>query len=110
MELCQLIASTKQVDEEVKIHLVTNNNEDYVENARDAFRDMADSLEPLGIMLNFEFDEDIHDRSIELNNGWKILLGRGLDIWQKTSGWYDIAEYSQDRRLCKACEITYLKN
>jgi hypothetical protein len=29
----------KNEDDEVKIHLITNNNEDYVENARDAFRD-----------------------------------------------------------------------
>lgn len=109
MEFCQLVASLKDEDEEVTIHLVTNNNEDYVENARDAFRDIADSLDPLGIFFNFEFDERIHDRSIELNNGWKIVLGRGLDIWQKTSGWYDIAEYYQEKRLCKACEITFIK-
>lgn len=44
-----------------------------------------------------------------LNNGWKIVLGRGLDIWQKTSGWYDIAEYYQEKRLCKACEVTFLR-
>jgi ATP-dependent Lon protease len=110
MEFCRLVATTKGEDAEVKIHLITNNNEDYVENARDAFREMAESLEPLGIFFNFEFDEKIHDRSIELNNGWKIVLGRGLDIWQKTSGWYDIAEYYQEKRLCKACEVTYLKN
>jgi ATP-dependent Lon protease len=110
MEFCQLVASMKSEDEEIKIHLITNNNEDYVENARDAFRDMSDSLEPLGIFFNFEFDDTIHDRSIELNNGWKIILGRGLDIWQKTSGWYDIAEYYQEKRLCKACEVTFLKS
>jgi ATP-dependent Lon protease len=109
MEFCQLVASMKGEDEEVQIHLITNNNEDYVENARDAFREMAESFEPLGIFFNFEFDERIHDRSIELNNGWKIVLGRGLDIWQKTSGWYDIAEYYQEKRLCKACEVTFLK-
>lgn len=109
MEFCQLVASMKSEDEEVQIHLVTNNNEDYVENARDAFREMSESLEPLGIFFNFEFNETIHDRSIELNNGWKILLGRGLDIWQKTSGWYDIAEYYQEKRLCKACEVTFLR-
>lgn len=109
MEFCQLVASMKSEAEEVKIHLVTNNNEDYVENARDAFREMSESLEPLGIFFNFEFDETIHDRSIELNNGWKIILGRGLDIWQKTSGWYDIAEYYQEKRLCKACEVTFLR-
>jgi ATP-dependent Lon protease len=109
MEFCQLVASMKGEDEEVQIHLITNNNEDYVENARDAFREMTESLEPLGIFFNFEFDERIHDRSINLNNGWKIVLGRGLDIWQKTSGWYDIAEYYQEKRLCKACEVTFLK-
>lgn len=110
MEFCKLVDSVKDEDEEVNIHLVTNNNEDYVENARDAFREMAESLKPLGIFLNFEFNESIHDRSIELNNGWKIILGRGLDIWQKTSGWYDIAEYTQEKRLCKACEVSYLKS
>ncbi len=109
MEFCQLVAVTKGEAEEVSKHVVTNNNEDYVENARDAFRDMSESLEPLGIYFNFEFDDTIHDRSIELNNGWKIILGRGLDIWRKTSGWYVIAEYYQEKRLCKACEITYLK-
>ena len=45
-----------------------------------------------------------------LDNGWKIVLGRGLDIFQKTNGWYDIAEYYQEKRLCKACEITICKN
>jgi len=109
MELCKLIAETKKDTDEVKIHLTTNNNEDYLENARDSFREISESLEPLGIFFDFEFNENIHDRSMELNNGWKIILGRGIDIWQKTSGWNDIAEHYQEKRLCKACEITYLK-
>lgn len=109
MEFAQLVAHTKNKEDEVKLHLATANNEDYVENAREAFREMAESLLPLGIIFTFEFDENIHDRSIKLDNGWKLLLGRGLDIWQKTNGWYDIAEYYQERRLCKACEITYIR-
>ncbi len=71
---------------------------------------MIYSLEPLGILFSYEFDENIHDRSIEINNGWKILLGRGLDIWQKTGGWYDINEYVQEQRLCKSCDITIIEN
>ncbi|MFB9862458.1 BREX system Lon protease-like protein BrxL [Rufibacter immobilis] len=109
MEFASLVAKVKEEGQEVKLHLVTNNNEDYLENAREAFKEIIDSLEPLGIFFSFEFDENIHDRSIQLNNGWKILLGRGLDIYQKTNGRCDIAEYYQDKRLCKACEITYLK-
>jgi ATP-dependent Lon protease len=44
-----------------------------------------------------------------MNNGWKIVLGRGLDIWQKTNGWYDISEYVQEKRQCKGTEVTFVK-
>lgn len=108
MEFTALIAKVKEEGQEVKLHLVTNNNEDYLQNAKEAFKEITDSLEPLGIFFSFEFEDTIHDRSIELNNGWKIVLGRGLDIFQKTNGKCDIAEYYQDKRLCKACEITFI--
>jgi ATP-dependent Lon protease len=108
MEFAQLVAKRKKPEDEVKLHLVTNNNEDYIENAKEAFKQMTESFEPLGIFFTYEFDDNIHDRSITLDNGWKIVLGRGLDIFQKTQGWYDIAEYDQERRQCKACEVTYV--
>jgi ATP-dependent Lon protease len=109
MELAKLISEKKDPDTEVKLHLVTSNNEDFIENAKDAFEQMRYSLESMGILFSYEFDDFIHDRSIEMNNGWKVILGRGLDIWQKTGGWYDINEYIQERRACKACEITFVK-
>lgn len=110
MELARLISEKKDPEVEVKLHLVTNNNLDYIDGAKDAFEQMTYSLESIGILFTYEFDENIHDRSIIMNNGWKIVLGRGLDIWQKTGGWYDVNEYIQEKRLCKACEITYVKN
>lgn len=110
MELAKLISEKKDPEVEVKLHLVTNNNLDYIDGAKDAFEQMTYSLESIGILFTYEFDENIHDRSIIMNNGWKIVLGRGLDIWQKTGGWYDVNEYIQEKRLCKACEITYVKN
>jgi ATP-dependent Lon protease len=109
MELAKLISEKKDPEIEVKLHLVTSNNEDYIEGAKDAFEQMTYSLESIGIIFTYEFDENIHDRSINMNNGWKIVLGRGLDIWQKTGGWYDVNEYIQEKRLCKACEVTFLK-
>ncbi|MBQ0769203.1 MAG: BREX system Lon protease-like protein BrxL [Bizionia sp.] len=109
MELTKLISEKKDPDTEVKVHLVTSNNEDFIENAKEAFEQMRYSLESMGIIFSYEFDDFIHDRSIEMNNGWKVILGRGLDIWQKTGGWYDINEYIQERRVCKACEITFLR-
>lgn len=109
MELAKLIATKKSDLEEVKLHLVTFNNEEYLENSKEAFQNITDTLEPLGIYFTYEFREEQHDRSIVLNNGWKIILGRGLDIYQKTDGWFDIAEYYQEKRLCKECEVTYIR-
>jgi len=109
MELLKLISEKKIHDEEVKVHLITTNNEDFVQDSKDAFEQMTMSLESVGILFTYEFDNFIHDRSIDLNNGWKIVLGRGLDIWQKTGGWFDINEYVQEKRLCKACEVTFVK-
>jgi len=109
IELCRLIVELKTNDAEVRIHLVTNNNEDYLANAKESFSELIDSLTPVGIDLTYEFSDIQHDRSIEMDNGWKIILGRGLDIWQKTSGRYDIAEYYQEKRLCKEFEVTVVK-
>lgn len=106
VELCRLIAELKMEDDEVKIHLVTNNTDEFMESAKQSFTEIADSLANLGIFFTYEFSDIQHDRSIEMNNGWKIILGRGLDIWQKTNGRFDIAEFYQEKRLCKECEVT----
>ncbi|HNX01926.1 MAG TPA: hypothetical protein PKK33_11205, partial [Candidatus Cloacimonadota bacterium] len=37
------------------MHLITNNNEEYIENSKEAFKEMADSLESLGIIFTYEF-------------------------------------------------------
>jgi len=109
MEFARLVAEKKDPETEVKLHLITFNDEEHIEDARNAFSEIADTLEPLGIFFTHEFNALIHDRSIDMNNGWKIMLGRGLDIFQKTSGRYDIAEYYQENRFCKDCEVTILK-
>jgi ATP-dependent Lon protease len=64
----------------------------------------------MGIVFSYEFSDTIHDRHIILDNGWKIVMGRGLDIWQKTNGWFDLSEFIQAKRQCKGCEVTYLRN
>lgn len=109
VELCRLITELKPEDEEVRIHLVTFNSDEFLEAAKQGFSELADSLEELGITFTYEFNDVQHDRCIEMNNGWKIILGRGLDIWQKTSGRFDIAEFYQEKRLCKEFEVTVVR-
>ena len=55
------------------------------------------------------FFKIVHDRFILANNGWKIFLVRGLDVFEKTEGRFNDSDMDQTRRKCKACEITYLK-
>ena len=105
-ELCRLIAELKPADQEIKIHLITSNMEEFLETTKQSFAELADSLSDLGIELTYEFNEKQHDRCIEINNGCKIILGRGLDIWQKTNGRFDIAEIYQEKRLCREFEVT----
>ncbi|MCF8307422.1 MAG: BREX system Lon protease-like protein BrxL [Bacteroidales bacterium] len=108
MEFCRLVADVKEKGEMVKLHLVTNNNEEYLENAKESFKQIQESLESMEIYFTYEFDDSIHDRFIETNNGWKIILGRGLDLFQKTDGPFDLAEIYQEKRLCRHTQITYL--
>ena len=110
MEFVRLVSEKKEPLQEIELHLVTANSEDYIEGVKEKFDQITYSLESMGINFTYEFDEFIHDRSIDMNNGWKIILGRGLDIYQKTGGFADITDYIQERRLCKACEITFVKN
>lgn len=110
MEFVRLVSEKKEPLQEIELHLVTANSEDYIEGVKEKFDQITYSLESMGINFTYEFNEFIHDRSIDMNNGWKIVLGRGLDIYQKTGGYADITDYIQERRLCKACEITFVKN
>lgn len=110
VELCRLIAELKVEDDEVSIHLVTNNDPEFVDVAHQNFTELADSLADIGIIFTYELNETLHDRSIEMNNGWKVILGRGLDIWQKTNGRFDIAEFYQEKRLCKEFEVTVVRS
>ncbi|MFA5713533.1 MAG: BREX system Lon protease-like protein BrxL [Bacteroidales bacterium] len=109
VELINLIASYKKADESVKVELITNNDENFVEESRERLAGLIDNLAPIGIEFNFSFDDAIHDRYIMVDDSWKILLGRGLDIWNKTGGFFDIAETNQLYRTCRAFSMTVVK-
>jgi len=108
MEFAKLLASRKPFDEEVRLHLRTYNDDEHLQFSHETFKEMADSLMSQGIVFNYELDPNAHDRSISLNNGWKIILGRGLDIYQRSSGRWDLGEFDQSKRQCKGCEITFV--
>ncbi len=109
VELINLISSHKQADENVKIELITSSDENFIDESRERLTGLQDNLSPIGIDFNFQFDENIHDRYILIDNNWKIILGRGLDIWNKTNGMFDIAETNQLYRTCKGFSLTVME-
>ena len=58
-----------------------------------------------------EFDESrvLHDREVSTDTGWKIVLGRGLDIFQYISNDpFDMANRIQSLRKVKKFGISYI--
>jgi len=46
---------------------------------------------------------------LKIDTGWRISLGRGLDIFKKTEGKFSLGFVDQTKRECKATTITYTK-
>jgi len=111
LEFCSTLMNAKSDDEEIELHVVTYNDSEYtIQESSDNLDEIAESVFDMGIKMTFEMKPNLHDRFIQSDNGWKIVLGRGLDIFQKAEGRFSISDLRQDKRRCKACEITYLKN
>jgi len=91
------------------LHVVTWNEAEFQKQSEENFNELFLTVEDIGINLSFEFKEG-HDRRIISDNGWKIIPGRGLDIFEKQEGRFNLGEIDQERRQCKACEITIIRN
>jgi ATP-dependent Lon protease len=107
LEFCMMLGNNKDPETELDLEVITWNTEEFIPDAISFFEELQANVLDLGINLLYKFENN-HDRYIEANNGWKITLGRGLDIFEKTDGRFSIASLDQSRRKCKACEITYL--
>jgi ATP-dependent Lon protease len=114
IELVEGIARGKDPADEVALKLVTIENQDGPEKLQKQYEyllQIKKSAAVLGIVFEVEFAEPqtIHDRSISTDTGWTILLGRGLDIFQRmTDSPFDLATKYQKYRELKAFGITYL--
>jgi ATP-dependent Lon protease len=113
MELIEGIAATKDAADEVTVKLVTSENKEGEEKLRKQLELLVKIKQGAtvgGINFDVSFDDTIHDRSIVTDTGWKILLGRGLDIFQYvTSDAFDLATTLQQYRHVKAFGVTYIR-
>jgi len=110
VDLLALVASAKDPADEIAVKLVTKEDKgEFQQQHLLMLKDIQDGAATVGIKFTVEWDETIHDRSITTDTGWKILLGRGLDIFQKGSGsQYDIGARRQEFRQVVAFGVTYI--
>ncbi|GAA1456573.1 BREX system Lon protease-like protein BrxL [Williamsia maris] len=110
-DLLALVALGKDPAEEIAVKLVTKENTgDFQQQHLLMLKEIQDGVASVGIKFNVEWDETIHDRSITTDNGWKILLGRGLDIFQRGSrSQFDMGSRRQEFRHVVAFGVTYIK-
>ncbi|MET7363882.1 BREX system Lon protease-like protein BrxL [Streptomyces sp. NPDC005562] len=114
MELIEEIASAKDSADEVNVKLITsesNDGEDKVRRQLEFLLKVQQGAAAAGINLDVSFSNTIHDRSIVTDTGWKVLLGRGLDIFQYVTGdAFDLATRLQEYRQVKAFGVTYIRD
>lgn len=109
LEFCVMLSKIKNEDEIISLKINTWNSPEFQKQSEDFFYEVMVAVEDIGIELTYELKEG-HDRFIKADNGWTIMLGRGLDIFEKEEGRFNIGEIEQTRRKCKNCTITYIKS
>ncbi|MAT43661.1 MAG: TIGR02688 family protein [Anaerolineaceae bacterium] len=113
MEFIEMVVQIKPLEDEVAIHLVTSQDEYRVEEQEDQFVKIQKTCAPAGVRFTWKFEHasSIHARHIITDHGWKILMDRGLDIYQPydMNDAFAISNRLQQFRSCRTFEVTYLK-
>ena len=94
------------------LHLITVEDEFKGDAQKNFLQQMQMSVQAAGVRFSWEFNNtgSAHARHIVTDNGWKILLDRGLDIFQHydMNETFSINNRMQEFRGCKAFEATFL--
>ncbi|NLE80829.1 MAG: BREX system Lon protease-like protein BrxL, partial [Rhodococcus sp.] len=112
VELLALIASAKDPADEVVFKLFTllDSDLDYQAKQLQMLNQIIQGADQQGVKVEVGKDPGGHDRWIRTNNGWRINLGRGLDIFQKQEGgWFDFGSTRQEFRQVRAFGVTYIR-
>ena len=107
MEFITMLIDTRESVEGLKIKLYTSEEEEKIPELIDRLDDIKDDLVEYGIEFDYTF-RDFHDRAITTDDGWRIVPGRGLDIYEKYSP-YSVASSRQARRKCKEFSVDYIR-
>lgn len=111
MEFLETVVKNKSKEAEVAVHLLTTVDEFKADQQKESLEKIKESCQGVGINFTWAFDGNIHARHIITDQGWKISLDRGLDIFQhyEMNDTFTFANRLQQHRPCKGFEVTYIK-
>jgi ATP-dependent Lon protease len=113
MELLEVVALRKPDGEDVRFRLLTAPDPEDLARQAGYLEQIRDGIAPLGVEFSWSFDgtNTIHARHLVTDTGWKILLDRGLDVFQRAdlNSGFSPANRHQRFRQVKGFEVTYLR-
>jgi ATP-dependent Lon protease len=113
MELLQLIHDLVPEGDEAEVQLITQSDQESCVKQEENLNQMVEAFDGSRVAFSWTFDHNpnFHARSITTDTGWKILIDRGLDMFQKfETGPFSLEQALQDARLTRRTEITVIRN
>ena len=95
-----------KVDTVKHIRLITSyDGSTPLADVQDKLAELKQSLLDLDVVLEVDLNPNLHDREIRIDNGWVIKIGRGLDFYQKPTGWFEIGANDLSLRRCLETKV-----
>ncbi len=113
MEFLEMLALRKAPEDHIRVSLITVRDDGEISRQREQLDSIVTAFSGTGIDFTWSYDETdtAHGRSIVTDTGWKIVLDRGLDIFQHYSlnDAFDPANRLQEFRAVKEFYVTYVR-
>ena len=113
MDLMETIARHKVADEDISVHVVTVEDEFNGDKQSENLQKIAEACQAVGLKFTWAYDTtgSKHDRDITTDHGWKIVLSRGLDVFQRfdLNDTFSFSSRLPEFRQCKEFNVTYVK-
>ena len=93
----------------------TKEESNYVKDSLQGIKETLADMDGNNMTMEYEFDENSHDRYIRTSNDWDITLGRGLHFYQNLNpnkdsrNYFQMGTYDLSLRPCLKTRFTFIK-
>ena len=111
MEFLSILVESSWPGNKVDIELITSQDEVDATKQIERFEQMQRSVARYGVHFIWSFNNSIHDRTITVDDRWKILFGRGLDMYTKWTDQdvaFSVENYLPQLRPCRSFNLTFI--